>query len=118
MVLAVPPAKWEEFSKLCAAEDVEATVIGQFVPTGRLKLLYHEQPVADLAMEFLHDGRPPVVREAAYAPPAEKPLVAARASQATITRQTWCEILRLAGMWPARNGSSGNTITRCKAAAS
>ncbi|HJT30685.1 MAG TPA: phosphoribosylformylglycinamidine synthase subunit PurL [Pirellulales bacterium] len=69
MVLAVPPDRWSEFSALCASEWVEATVIGQFVPTGRLQLKYHGRVVADLAMEFLHDGRPPVVREAVYEPP-------------------------------------------------
>ena len=36
MVLAVPPEKWPELIALCASEGVEATVIGQFVPTGRL----------------------------------------------------------------------------------
>jgi phosphoribosylformylglycinamidine synthase len=30
--------------------------------------------VADLAMAFLHDGRPPVVREATYSPPPVQPL--------------------------------------------
>ena len=68
MILAVPPANWPELSALCASEGVEATVIGQFVPTGRLKLKYGDAEVADLSMEFLHHGRPPVVREAAYAP--------------------------------------------------
>src|SRR6185437_15891319 len=62
MVLAVPPDHWQEFSSLCAAEGVEATIIGQFVPTGRLQLKYHGRQVADLAMDFLHQGRPPVVR--------------------------------------------------------
>ncbi|MGD0899127.1 MAG: AIR synthase-related protein, partial [Thermoguttaceae bacterium] len=69
MVLSVPEEKWEELSALCASEGVEATVIGRFVPTGRLSLKYNDQTVADLAMEFLHDGRPPVVREAVYEPP-------------------------------------------------
>ncbi len=69
MVLAVSPDRWSEFSELCASEWVEATVIGQFVPTGRLQLKYHDRVVADLAMEFLHDGRPPVVREAVYEAP-------------------------------------------------
>jgi phosphoribosylformylglycinamidine synthase II len=73
MVLAVGPDKWPEFSALCASEGVEATVIGQFVPTGRLQLKYHERQVADLAMEFLHRGRPATVREAAYSPPAVVP---------------------------------------------
>jgi phosphoribosylformylglycinamidine synthase subunit PurSL len=66
MTLAVPEDKWEELHTLCSSEGVEATVIGTFVPTGRLVLKYNGQQVADLAMEFLHDGRPPVVREAVY----------------------------------------------------
>lgn len=82
MVLSVAPAKWEEFEALCASESVEATVIGKFVPTGRLKLLYGEKVVADLSMEFLHGGRPPVVREAIYDPPAVLP-------QPLPTKYTW-----------------------------
>ena len=66
MVFSVPPNHWDELSALCASEGVEATVIGQFVPTGRLVLKYAGQQVADLPMEFLHDGRPPVVRDAEY----------------------------------------------------
>jgi len=66
MVVSVPPAKVDELTALCASEGVEATVIGQFLPTGRLVLKYHGQEVANIAMEFLHDGRPPVVREAVY----------------------------------------------------
>ncbi|MBX7165368.1 MAG: phosphoribosylformylglycinamidine synthase subunit PurL [Pirellulales bacterium] len=73
MVLAVPEASWPELESLCASEGVEATAIGRFVPTGRLRLLYHAQLVADLSMEFLHGGRPPVVREATYALPPARP---------------------------------------------
>ncbi len=58
MTLSVPPEKWEELSALCASEGVEATIIGQFVPTGRLVLKYNNHQVADLAMDFLHDGQP------------------------------------------------------------
>jgi phosphoribosylformylglycinamidine synthase len=74
MVLAVPPDKWQEFAALCAAEGVEATAFGCFVPTGRLKLKYGDHEVADLSMQFLHGGRPPVVREAVYTPPPPRPL--------------------------------------------
>jgi len=74
MVVAVPEAKWDELSALCASEGVEATVIGRFVPTGRLRLTYNDQQVADLSMDFLHGGRPPVVREAVYAPAPARPL--------------------------------------------
>ena len=74
MVLAVPPKNWEQFQSLCAREGVEATVIGQFTDTQRLVLKYDDQLVADLSMEFLHDGRPPVIRDAVYSPPVEMPL--------------------------------------------
>ena len=58
MVLAVPPQSMPALSALCAAEQVEATDLGEFVATGRLILRYHGQVVADLAMEFLHQGQP------------------------------------------------------------
>ncbi|MCI0335400.1 MAG: phosphoribosylformylglycinamidine synthase subunit PurL [Planctomycetes bacterium] len=66
MVLAVPEDRWPELDALCQSENVEATVIGRFVPTGRLQLFYNGERVADLAMQFLHKGRPPVVRQAVY----------------------------------------------------
>jgi phosphoribosylformylglycinamidine synthase len=69
MVLAVGPETWDELHALCASEGVEATIIGRFAPTGRLQLKYQDRQVADLAMEFLHGGRPPVVREAVYHSP-------------------------------------------------
>ena len=68
MVFSVPTEKWDELSALCASEGVEATAIGKFVPTGRLVLKYGDHQVADLSMQFLHDGRPPVVRDAVVAP--------------------------------------------------
>jgi phosphoribosylformylglycinamidine synthase len=69
MVLAVPPEKWHELQAICKSEDVEATDLGEFTHTGRLELYYRGEPVGDLAMSFLHDGRPPVVREAVWNPP-------------------------------------------------
>ena len=74
MVLAVPPSSWTEFESLCRSEGVEAAILGEFKPTGRLVLKYHGQQVADLAMNFLHGGRPPIVREAVFTPKVEEPL--------------------------------------------
>jgi phosphoribosylformylglycinamidine synthase subunit PurSL len=65
MILAVPLENWERLEALCASEDVEATVIGTFEATGKLRLFYEGEQAADLDMHFLHDGRPPVVRLAA-----------------------------------------------------
>jgi phosphoribosylformylglycinamidine synthase subunit PurSL len=74
MVLAVPDENWPELQDLCRREGVEATDLGRFVDTGRLTLRYGGTIVGDLSMEFLHDGRPTVVREAAWSPVAECPL--------------------------------------------
>ncbi len=75
MVFSVSPDCWPDFEALCASEDVEAAIIGKFVPTNRLVLKYGENEVGDLSMEFLHDGRPPVIRDAIYTPPELKPMV-------------------------------------------
>jgi phosphoribosylformylglycinamidine synthase len=81
MVLAVPPEHWPAFRELCASEGVEATAIGEFTSTRRLILEYQGQQVADLEMQFLHEGRPPVVREAHYVPPSVAPLALPRCDQ-------------------------------------
>ncbi len=70
MILAVPPENWSELQELCQSEEVEATALGEFEATGRLKLLYQGNEVSDLEMRFLHEGRPDVVREAVWRPPA------------------------------------------------
>ncbi|MCR9200871.1 MAG: phosphoribosylformylglycinamidine synthase subunit PurL [Planctomycetaceae bacterium] len=66
MVLAVPAAQCDEFQALCASEGVEASVIGQFTDTHELVLKYQDNEVGRLTMDFLHDGRPPVIREATF----------------------------------------------------
>ncbi len=68
MVLAVPPEHWPTLQQLCASENVEATAIGEFQSSGRLRLFYQGNRVADLDMQFLHEGRPVVVRKAVWSP--------------------------------------------------
>ena len=68
MVFAIPESNWEQFEALCASESVEATVIGQFKPTGQLVLKFGDEIVGDVSMSMLHDGRPPIIREATYQP--------------------------------------------------
>lgn len=71
MVLAVPPRNWDQFERLCRSEGVEATIIGQFTESRELVLKYEGHEVGRLDMHFLHEGRPPVVRDAVYMPRAE-----------------------------------------------
>ena len=69
MVLAVEPAKVDTLLALFASEDVEATVIGDFTDTGRLRLYYQGTRVADLQMQFLHNGVPRYERAAEWKNP-------------------------------------------------
>ena len=69
MALAVPPERIDELLNLFASEDVEAVVIGEFTSDRRLKLFYQRNLVCDLDMEFLHNGRPQVKREAVWVQP-------------------------------------------------
>ncbi len=103
MVLSVPPESWDEVQSMCAAESVEATVLGKFVPTGRLVLKYQDTVVADVSMDFLHNGRPPVVREAVYEPAPAKPLIIPQRSDYTD------DLLRILG---AFNVASKQAIIR------
>ncbi len=58
MTLAVPPAKWDAFSKLMHRRGVEATVIGTFTDNGKCVVTYNKKKIVDLDMDFLHDGLP------------------------------------------------------------
>ena len=102
MVLAVPPESWPELSALCQSEGVEATIIGRFVPTGRLVLKFGQHEVADLDMQFLHGGRPAVVREAVYQPAPPQPL-AWPADAARCHPSPWSEFWARS-TWPASIG--------------
>jgi phosphoribosylformylglycinamidine synthase len=74
MILAVPPDRIEALWHLCRQEEVEATNLGEFAPTGRLTLRYQGQIVCDLAMDFLHEGRPKITRKATLTMPVAKHL--------------------------------------------
>ncbi len=69
MVLAVPPDKIAAILKIFSSENVEATVIGEFTNNHRLELYYGSDQVADLEMQFLHDGVPKYTRKAVWKEP-------------------------------------------------
>ena len=70
MVFSVPPEHEAELLALFAAEDVEATVIGEFNDTGRLLVKHGEEVIVDLDMDFLHQGLPKTPRTATWTTPA------------------------------------------------
>jgi phosphoribosylformylglycinamidine synthase II len=58
MTVAVPPTHRKAFLELAHLRGVEASVLGEFTHTGRFEIFYAEDKVADLSLEFLHDGCP------------------------------------------------------------
>ena len=74
MVLAVPEIHRDAFIRLSQSEGVEATVIGRFTSSRELVLKYEDREVGRLSMSFLHDGRPPVIRDATFDLPTEQPI--------------------------------------------
>jgi phosphoribosylformylglycinamidine synthase II len=66
MVLSVPKEKIGALLEVFEKENVEATVIGEFTDTKRLKLFYKENLVCDLNMRFLHEGLPRLEKKAVY----------------------------------------------------
>ncbi|MBD3296651.1 MAG: phosphoribosylformylglycinamidine synthase subunit PurL [Candidatus Omnitrophica bacterium] len=71
MVLSVKPSRLNKLMKVFRQENVEATVIGKFTKTGKLRIYYKEHEVADLDMSFLHDGLPGTARKAVWKGPGE-----------------------------------------------
>lgn len=66
MILAADPKKIDALLRIFEEEDVEATVIGKFTNTKLLKLLYKGHVVAELDMNFLHNGLPEIKRKALW----------------------------------------------------
>ncbi len=99
MILAVPPEHIEALRELCASEDVEASVIGEFTGDRRLRVTHkpgaadRRITVADLDMAFLHQGVPRIVRTARWDPPDHpEPPVAGRPGPAQ-------SLVRLLSSW-------------------
>jgi len=69
MLLAVPQKNVKEILKIFDNENCEATVIGKFTGNKKLVLRYDGKIVADLDMDFVHEGIPRIVRKAKWKKP-------------------------------------------------
>ncbi|MFH1824813.1 MAG: phosphoribosylformylglycinamidine synthase subunit PurL [Candidatus Firestonebacteria bacterium] len=58
MVFAVPIKNLHSIMKIFESENVPATIIGEFTDTKKLELFYGKSKVADLDMDFVHNGGP------------------------------------------------------------
>ncbi len=72
MTISVKKEKLTRLLKIFKAENVEATVIGEFTDTKRLQLFYHNHLVCDLDMKFLHEGLPKTEKKAVYTQPEHR----------------------------------------------
>ncbi len=66
MVIAVKPENLGAIKKIFDDENVESTVIGKFRKDKKLILRYNGQQVAEMDMDFLHDGVPKIRRKAVW----------------------------------------------------
>jgi phosphoribosylformylglycinamidine synthase len=69
MVIAVKPENLKAIKKIFDDENVESTVIGRFTNDKKLILRYNGQQVAEMDMDFLHDGVPKIRRKAVWKSP-------------------------------------------------
>ncbi|MEN8152067.1 MAG: AIR synthase-related protein, partial [Planctomycetota bacterium] len=69
MIFSVPPEHRQKALDVFEAEGSEATIIGRFTGDHALTLRYDGQIVAELPMEFLHDGLPKEERDAVWVEP-------------------------------------------------
>jgi phosphoribosylformylglycinamidine synthase len=69
MSLAVSPDQLDALLALAARREVEATALGTFTASGALVVRYGDRVVADLDLEFLHEGGPRMLLEARWQPP-------------------------------------------------
>jgi len=69
MVLSVKPENLEAITKIFDDENVESTIVGKFTNDKKLILKYDGQQVAEMNMDFLHDGMPKYSRKAVWKSP-------------------------------------------------
>ena len=72
MVLAVPKKNKNKILKVFEDENVEATFIGEFTNDGILTVMYENEALAELDMEFMHKGVPRPTRKASWTQKHEK----------------------------------------------
>ena len=91
MTVAVPPADREKFLELADRRGVEVGVLGEFTKTGRFEIYYAENRVADLSLQFLHEGCPPLKLKAHW---TEKSFVTKSTAQEVRPFQTLKALLQ------------------------
>ena len=66
MVLSVPQQNMQKLREICEREGTGMAAIGKFTTTKKLILKHNGKTVAELGMDFLHNGLPKTKRKAVY----------------------------------------------------
>ena len=69
MILAAAEKDVPRVLEICCSLNVEATALGVFTNTGRLVVMYENETLCDLSMDFLHHGLPQRVLNANWVRP-------------------------------------------------
>ncbi|MBO4305014.1 MAG: phosphoribosylformylglycinamidine synthase [Lentisphaeria bacterium] len=69
MSFAVPPENLDEFLRLAADRDVEATVLGKFTDDGKFRIQYGDRTVACIDIAYMHEGLPRYSLKGKWRPP-------------------------------------------------
>ena len=69
MSLAVSPSTWPALAALAVRHGVEVSVVGEFTDSGAVIVTHQGAIVADLSLDFLHDGVPQLVLDAHWPGP-------------------------------------------------
>jgi phosphoribosylformylglycinamidine synthase subunit PurSL len=72
MTFSVPKEKLEAFLSLSKRRGVESSVVGEFNDSGYFRVDYQGKTVAEIDLDFLHDGLPPMVLKAKWEGPTEE----------------------------------------------
>ena len=75
MTVGVTEQNANMFEALAKLHEVEATAVGTFTDSGTFLVRYGEHVVADLPIDFLHDGCPQLQLESEWSPPNHQPII-------------------------------------------
>ncbi|MEE8358949.1 MAG: phosphoribosylformylglycinamidine synthase subunit PurL [Candidatus Hydrothermarchaeales archaeon] len=64
MLISVPKRNLDQVTKVFEEEDVEATSVGEFIPEQTLKLMFKDEVVGELDIDFMFNGIPEITRRA------------------------------------------------------
>ena len=75
MTVGVDEKNKQAFEELAKLHEVEATIVGEFTNSGTFLVNYGNDVVADLPIEYLHDGCPQLNLESEWSPPIHRPII-------------------------------------------